>query len=41
MERTPSTIASSGDRLLPADLREAIELGAERTQAFAGSNAST
>ncbi|QIM15315.1 histidinol dehydrogenase [Leucobacter insecticola] len=33
-EISASTIASSGDRLDPA-LREAIELGAERTQAFA------
>lgn len=34
IELTPQQIASSGDRL-PADLREAIELGSERTQAFA------
>lgn len=34
IELTAQQIASSGDRL-PADLREAIELGAERTKAFA------
>jgi sulfopropanediol 3-dehydrogenase len=34
IELTADEIATSGDRL-PADLREAIELGAERTQAFA------
>lgn len=34
IELTPQQIASSGDRL-PADLRAAIELGSERTQAFA------
>jgi sulfopropanediol 3-dehydrogenase len=34
IELTAEEIATSGDRL-PADLREAIELGAERTQAFA------
>lgn len=34
IELTPEQIASSGERLDPA-LREAIELGAERTQAFA------
>ncbi|MDR6687734.1 sulfopropanediol 3-dehydrogenase [Arthrobacter sp. 1088] len=34
IELPAAQIASSGDRL-PAELREAIELGAERTQAFA------
>lgn len=34
IELTAAQIASSGDRL-PADLREAIELGSARTQAFA------
>jgi len=34
IELTSAQIASSGDRL-PADLREAIELGSERTKAFA------
>ncbi|OAN33444.1 histidinol dehydrogenase [Microbacterium sp. H83] len=34
IELTPEQIASSGERLAP-DLREAIELGAARTQAFA------
>jgi sulfopropanediol 3-dehydrogenase len=33
-ELTPTAIRSSGDRL-PPELREAIDLGAERTQAFA------
>ncbi len=35
IELTAAQIATSGDRL-PADLRAAIELGAERTRAFAG-----
>jgi sulfopropanediol 3-dehydrogenase len=35
IELTSAQIATSGDRL-PADLRAAIELGAERTRAFAG-----
>jgi sulfopropanediol 3-dehydrogenase len=34
IELTPAQIASSGDRLAP-DLRAAIELGSERTRAFA------
>ncbi|QCR20264.1 histidinol dehydrogenase [Agrococcus sp. SGAir0287] len=34
IELTPQQIATSGDRI-PADLRAAIELGSERTQAFA------
>jgi sulfopropanediol 3-dehydrogenase len=34
IELTAEEVAASGDRL-PADLREAIELGADRTQAFA------
>lgn len=34
-ELSPRDIATSGDRL-PRDLREAIELGAQRTSAFAG-----
>lgn len=34
IELTPAQIASSGDRLAP-DLRAAIELGSERTKAFA------